>query len=249
MEMPDADSAVPQSPVSGNTPSARGLPLVGSGTGSTTGSRSCPQVLYFPWPARRPARPAPYVSTSHECPPGENSHSPSTSVPTPFLLVYAALLAVAPLVMGPGRLPLGQGLDFEQGPTISEVPGRVLAPNSFKRLPCSASARVRAVPRWAPIIPPWNRWSRLPRRSAGTTSWGLHPCPFNSWNWRWSTPLTKYRRSHWRHSTLVSRDSGEMSSQRGRSFPTRFHLMMGPMSGSASCRAAIWSGVQPGSHS
>ena len=36
METPDADSAVPQSPVSGNTPSARGLPLVGSGTGSTT---------------------------------------------------------------------------------------------------------------------------------------------------------------------------------------------------------------------
>ena len=35
MEMPDADSAVPQSPVSGNVPSARGLPLVGSGTGST----------------------------------------------------------------------------------------------------------------------------------------------------------------------------------------------------------------------
>ena len=36
METPDADSAVPQSPVSGNTPSARGLTLVGSGTGSTT---------------------------------------------------------------------------------------------------------------------------------------------------------------------------------------------------------------------
>ena len=95
---------------------------------------------------------------------------------------------------------------------------------------------MRALPRWAPIIPPWNRWSRLPRRSPGTTSWGLHPCPSNSWNCRCSTPLTKYRRSHWRHSTLVSRDSGGMSSQRGRSFPARFHLMMGPMSGSASCR-------------
>ena len=35
MEMPDADSAVPQSPVSGNVPSARGLPLAGPGTGST----------------------------------------------------------------------------------------------------------------------------------------------------------------------------------------------------------------------
>ena len=34
LEMPDADSAVPQSPVSGNVPSARGLPLAGSGIGS-----------------------------------------------------------------------------------------------------------------------------------------------------------------------------------------------------------------------
>ena len=61
-EMPDADSAVPQSPVSGNFPSARGLPLAGSGTGSTprpSGSRSYPPVLYVPWPARRPVRPAP----------------------------------------------------------------------------------------------------------------------------------------------------------------------------------------------
>ena len=35
LEMPDADSAVPQSPVSGNVPPARGLPLAGPGTGST----------------------------------------------------------------------------------------------------------------------------------------------------------------------------------------------------------------------
>ena len=35
LEMPDADSAVPQSPFSGNVPSARGLPLAGPGTGST----------------------------------------------------------------------------------------------------------------------------------------------------------------------------------------------------------------------
>ena len=59
---------------------------------------------------------------------------------------------------------------------------------------------------------------------------------------------TRYNRSHWPHSTLASRDSGEMSSQWGRSFPARFHLMMGPMSGSASCLAAISSGFQPGVH-
>ena len=71
-----------------------------------------------------------------------------------------------------------------------------------------------------------------------------HPCPSNSWKRRCSTPPTRYNRSHWRHSTLASRDSGEMSSQRGRSFRARFHLMMGPMSGSASCLGAISSGGQ-----
>ena len=104
------------------------------------------------------------------------------------------------------------------------------------------------MPKWAQIIPPWNRWRRLPRQSAGTTNWGCHPCPSNSWNRQCSTPPTRYNRSHWRHSTLASRDSGEMSSQRGRSFRARFHLMMGPMSGSASCLAAISSGVKPGLH-
>ena len=28
--------------------------------GCPAGSRSCPRALYFPWPARRPVRPAPY---------------------------------------------------------------------------------------------------------------------------------------------------------------------------------------------
>ena len=63
-------------------------------------------------------------------PPGRNSHSPSTSVPAPFLLVYAALLAVAPLVMGPGRLPLGQGLDFFGYPVPSSPPGATVGPAS-----------------------------------------------------------------------------------------------------------------------
>ena len=65
--MPDADSAVPQSPVSGNVPSARGLPWWAPGPaalpvseGCSVGSRSCPLVLYFPWPAQRPTRLAPY---------------------------------------------------------------------------------------------------------------------------------------------------------------------------------------------
>ena len=54
-------------------------------------------------------------STSHECSP---SGTP-TLYPCPFrplFFFYAALVAVAPLVLGPGRLPLGQGLDFSGSP-------------------------------------------------------------------------------------------------------------------------------------
>ena len=124
---------------------------------------------------------------------------------------------------------------------------RQLASQASKK-PCSASARVQAVPKWAPIAPPWKRWRMMLCRSAGTTNWGHHPCPSSSWNRRCRTLPTRYNLSHWRHSTLASRDSGEMSSQWGRSFPAHFHLMMGPISGSASCLADISSGVQPGSH-
>ena len=79
---------------------------------------------------RRSGRDAgvPARSPRHTSAPGRNSHSPSTSVPTPFLPVYAALLAVAPLVMGPGRLPLGQGLDFSGSPVPASPPVATVGP-------------------------------------------------------------------------------------------------------------------------
>ena len=81
---------------------------------------------------RRPGRDAgvPVRSPRRTSAPGRNSHSPSTYVPAPFLPVYAALLAVAPLVMGPGRLPLGQGLDFFVCPVPSSPPGATVGPAS-----------------------------------------------------------------------------------------------------------------------
>ena len=60
-------------------------------------------------------------------------------------------------------------------------------------------------------------------------------------------PASVLRNNHCRHNTLVSCDSGDMSSQQGRSSPARFHCMIGLMLGLASCPTAISSGVQPGS--
>ena len=60
--------------------------------------------------------------------PGRNSHSLSMSVPAPFLPFYAALLAVAPLVLGPGRLPLNQGLDFSGSPVPTSLPVVTVGP-------------------------------------------------------------------------------------------------------------------------
>ena len=67
-----------------------------------------------PWWGRRGSG---TFSTS-KGPPERNSLSLSTSFPTPF---SAALVAVALLVLGPGRLPLGQELDFS-GPFVPVPP-------------------------------------------------------------------------------------------------------------------------------
>ena len=59
-----------------------------------------------PWWRRRGSG---TFSTSRECPPSV-THTP---YPRPFRpLFHAAVVAVAPLVLGPGRLPLGQELGF-----------------------------------------------------------------------------------------------------------------------------------------
>ena len=53
----------------------------------------------------------------------------------PFSSCCAALLAVAPLVMGSGRLPLGQGLDFLFPPSLLLLLGRLSARPPLFSLP------------------------------------------------------------------------------------------------------------------
>ena len=53
----------------------------------------------------------------------------------PFSSCCAALLAVAPLVMGSGRLPLGQGLDFSFPPSLLLLLGRLSARPPLFSLP------------------------------------------------------------------------------------------------------------------
>ena len=57
----------------------------------------------------------------------------------PFSSCCAALLAVAPLVMGSGRLPLGQGLDFLFPPSLLLLLGRLSARPPLFSLPMPRS--------------------------------------------------------------------------------------------------------------
>ena len=45
-----------------------------------------------------------------------------------FFFFHAALVAVAPLVLGPGRLPLGQGLYFSGSPVPASPPVATVGP-------------------------------------------------------------------------------------------------------------------------
>ena len=81
--LPDADSAVPQSPVSGNAPSARGLTLVGSGTSSTARLGGMfRRISFMPsgslFPVARaetsPSSTLPTVVVAGRCPSSRNVH-------------------------------------------------------------------------------------------------------------------------------------------------------------------------------
>ena len=67
--LPNADSAVPQSPVSGNVPSARGLPLAGSGIGSTPRLGGMSLKISF-------------IPSGSRCPTARPETSPSTTLQT-----------------------------------------------------------------------------------------------------------------------------------------------------------------------
>ena len=100
-----------------------------------------------PWWGRRGSG---MFSTSRECSP---SVTP-TPYPRPFrplFLFHAALVAVAPLVLGPGRLPSGQGLDFSGSPVPVSPLVATVAPAVPYCLPHDAPSFVsRRVPNASP---------------------------------------------------------------------------------------------------
>ena len=98
MEMPDADSAVPQSPVSGNVPSARGLPLAGPGTGSTPrlGGMSL-RISFMP--------------SGSLCPVARVETSPSSTVRTVLLCILAVHIPPSVVVSGASRRHSGRCLN------------------------------------------------------------------------------------------------------------------------------------------
>ena len=98
MEMPDADSAVPQSPVSGNVPSARGLPLVGPGTSSTPrlGGMSL-RILFMP--------------SGSLCPVARAETSPSSTLQTVLLCILAVHIPPSVVISGASRRHSGRCLN------------------------------------------------------------------------------------------------------------------------------------------
>ena len=98
LEMLDADSAVSQSPVSGNIPSARGLPLAGPGTGSTPrlGGMSL-RILFMP--------------SGSLCPVARAETSPSSTLRTVLLCILAVHIPPPVVVSGALRRHSGRCLN------------------------------------------------------------------------------------------------------------------------------------------
>ena len=145
-------------------------------------------------------------------------------------------------------------------PTVPSGPRRcidvapvvpVVSSASRSHIQCRSYSRQLASPASKNLVPPKRECAPCPhgpllllREDVGERSCGgPHERPTGA-----AIPVPPAHGTDCRHNTLVSRDSGDMSSQQGWSFPARFHCMMGPISGSASCPAVISSGVQPGSH-
>ena len=129
MEMPDADSAVPQSPVSGNVPSARGLPLAGPGTGSTPrlGGMSL-RISFMPSVARAET-------------------SPSSTLWTVLLCILAVHIPPPVMVSGASRRHSGRCLNAPRhrlGRLPSPLGGGSLHPDWRPRdMNCGAGSRTQ----------------------------------------------------------------------------------------------------------
>ena len=93
--MPDADSAVPQSPVSGNVPSARGLALVGSGTGSTARLGGMFRRISF-------------MPSGSLFPVARAETNPSSTLPTVLLCIRAVHIPPSVVMSGAARRHSGR---------------------------------------------------------------------------------------------------------------------------------------------
>ena len=81
--LPNADSAVPQSPVSRNVSSARGLPLAGPGIGSTPRLRGMSLKISF-------------IPSGSRCPVARAETSPSSTLQTVLLCILAVHIPLPP---------------------------------------------------------------------------------------------------------------------------------------------------------
>ena len=98
LEMPDADSAIPQSPVSGNVPSARRLPLAVSGIGSTPRLGGMSLRISF-------------IPSGSRCPVARAETSPSSTLQTVLLCILAVHIPPPVVVSGGSRRHSGRCLN------------------------------------------------------------------------------------------------------------------------------------------
>ena len=96
--MPNADSAVPQSPVSGNVPPARGLPLAGSGIGSTPRLGGMSLKISF-------------IPSGSRCHVARAENSPSSTLQTVLLCILAVHIPPPVVVSGGSRRHSGRCLN------------------------------------------------------------------------------------------------------------------------------------------
>ena len=72
------------------------------------------------------------------------------------------------------------------------------------------------------------------------------PCvPFWLSQRRWRTPRSSFNLSHWHHIVLAPSQRGATTCQAGLLGPSKMALIVGPISGSASCSSRSSAGVQP----
>ena len=96
--LPNADSAVPQSPVSGNVSSARGLPLAGPGIGSTPRLGGMSLKISF-------------IPSGSRCPVARAETSPSSTLQTVLLCILAVHIPLPVVVSGGSRRHSGRCLN------------------------------------------------------------------------------------------------------------------------------------------